>query len=222
MSAKVTVLNKDHDTINEEFMTIALNISEMLQAEGKTVRPFVPGLPHFSKLSTDRKLHIIQQVRFYQELCQSQLSEGFKINDNFSFTWRAFGRLGLSPSKDFFSYVQGEDIIEIYSKDQIQLFRNFAFFDCCSYTLEELHSYEWWTLFERDEKHTQMILEDAAKTLSGEIRETFTPNIPVHTLREANSAENFLMNIEIRCMAPVYRNKKVDGLIVLERASFAK
>lgn len=222
MSAKVTSLTKDQNIINEEFMTIALNISEMLRAEGITVRPFIPGLPHFSKLSTDKKIHVIEQVRFYQELCQSQLREGFKINDNISFTWRAFGRLGLSPSKDFFSYITEEDLVEIYSKDQIQLFRNFAFFECCSYTLEELHTYEWWNLFERDEKHTQMILEDAAKTLSGEIRDTFTPNIPAHNVREISSAENILINIEIRHMAPVYRNKKVDGLIVLERASLAK
>lgn len=222
MSAKWTLPNDENQTINDEFMSIALNISEMLKEEGKTVRPFHPGLPHFSKLSTEKKLNVIQQVRFYQELCHAQIAEGFRINDNLSFTWRAFKRLGLAPSSNFFSYITQDDIVEIYSKDQIQLFRNFAFFDVCSYTLEELHTYEWWTLFARDEVHTQMIIQEAVKTLSGDVHEAFVPDIPKHALKEIASAENFSMDMEIRYMAPVYKNKQVEGLIVLERAYFKK
>ncbi|MEK2690833.1 hypothetical protein [Bdellovibrio sp. GT3] len=211
-------ISNDSNTLQEEFMSIALNISEMLKGEGKTVRPFVEGLPHFSKLPTEKKLHIIQQVRFYQELCQGQLNDGYKISDSPTFTWRAFRHLGLAPCKDFFSFLTQDDIVEIYSKDQIQLFRNFTFFDFCSYTLEELYTFEWWNLFQREEKHTQMILDEVAKVISGEIQSTYEPGLPAHELREIRSAERYSMTMSLRCLAPVYKNKQIEGLVVLERA----
>ncbi|MBO9666081.1 MAG: hypothetical protein J7501_04650 [Bdellovibrio sp.] len=218
LKAKLINDNSDQGTLSEEFMSIALSISDMLKEEGKNVRPFLPGLPHFSKLSNQQKVHVIQQVRFYQELCQEHRAEGMKINDNLSFVWRAFCRLGLAPCRDFFTHLTQEDIVEIYSKDQLQLFRNFKFFDHCSYTLEELHTIEWWNLFERTEENTKIILGEAIKALSGEIHESFVPNVPIHSLREANSAEHFTMEIELRRMAPVYRNRQIEGVIVLERA----
>ncbi|XGC81919.1 hypothetical protein ACES2L_05415 [Bdellovibrio bacteriovorus] len=219
MSAKTSPRDNVDENIIEEFMAVALSISEMLKPEGKTVRPFLPGIPYFSKLTAEKKLNVLQQVRFYQELCQSHISEGYKISDNLSFTWRAFRKLGLTPSSDLFNYVEKEDIVEIYSKDQIQLFRNFNFFDCCSYTLEELHTLEWWTLFARDAQYNQMILDEALKAISGDVHDAFVPNVPWHPVRESRSADKLTMHMGIRRMAPVYKNKRVEGLIVLERAT---
>lgn len=218
MQPEILVQDNQPDLINDEFKKIALDISLMLRAEGKTVRPFVPGLPYFSKLSIEKKKYAIEQLRFYQDLCHSQLAEGYKINDSLSFTWRAFRKLGLVPNSDLFSHITNDDIVEIYSKDHVQLFRNFAFFDCCSYTLEELYTYEWWSLFERDEEITQKILKETHRVFSGEVEGTFVPDVPKHALREARSAERFSLSCEIRRMAPVYRNKRPDAVIVLERA----
>lgn len=208
----------EHEILNEEFKTIATDISLMLQAEGKTVRPYVAGLPHFSSLSLEKKRNAVEQVRFYQELCHAQLADGYKINDSLTFTWKAFRRLGLVPSSDLFNNIENEDIIEIYSKEHVQLFRNFNFFDCCSYTLEELNTYEWWSLFERDEETNQQIIAATNLVFSGEKEGTFVPDVPKHLLREARSADRFSMNHQIRKMAPVYRNKRPDAVIVLEKA----
>ena len=222
MYPEIYVKDSEHEVLNEEFKTITMDISLMLKAEGKTVRPYVPGLPYFSRLPLDKKRDAVEKVRFYQELCHSQLAEGYKINDSLSFTWKAFRRLGLVPSSDLFSHIQNEDIIEIYSKEHVQLFRNFNFFDCCSYTLEELNTYEWWSLFEREEAVTQKIIDACNLVFNGEVDGTFVPDVPVHQLREARSAERLTMNCEIRRMAPVYRNKRPDCVIVLEKVEMIR
>nr|BFD60039.1 hypothetical protein CKG001_21460 [Bdellovibrio sp. CKG001] len=205
------------EILSREFKTISEDICRMLATEGKSIVPYLPGLPYYSKLPTAGKKQVVETLRFYQELCHSQLAEGYRINDSLSFTWRAFRRLGLVPRAELFSHMVDEDIVEIYSEDHIQLFRNFTFFDFCSYTLEELHTNEWWALFERDEEITTKIIEEVRKVFSEEVRETFAPDIPKHVLREIRSAERLCQSMEIRRMSPLYRNRKVAAVIVLEK-----
>ncbi|UXR63153.1 hypothetical protein EZJ49_08695 [Bdellovibrio bacteriovorus] len=205
------------EILSEDFKVIATDICRMLATEGKVIVPYLPGLPYFSQLPSEGKKRVVETLRFYQDLCHSQLAEGYRINDSLSFTWRAFRRLGLVPRAELFNHIRNEDIVEIYSEDHIQLFRNFTFFDFCSYTLEELHTNEWWALFERDEEITTKIIEEVRKVFSEEIRETFTPNIPKHVLREIRSADRLCQSMEIRRMSPLYRNKKVAAVIVLEK-----
>lgn len=210
------------EVLDNEFRVLSVEIASMLAHEGKKVRPYLAGLPYFSKLPTVRKQQIVEQLRFYRELCHSQLSEGYKLKDSQSFTWRAFRRLGLVPPSDLFNHISDDDIIEVYSRDQIQLFRNFAFFDFCSYTLEELHACEWWSLFERDIEVTQKILTETHRAFDGVEDAVFVPNVPTHQLREARSPELIAMNCEIRGMAPLYRNKRVEAIIVMEKAEILR
>lgn len=208
--------SSDHK-LQSEFMAITEDISNKLKTEGIHVRPYLPGLPHFCRTPLEKQKLIIEQVRFYQEICSSQINEGYRIRDNRSLTWRAFRRLGLIPTSDFLSHITDEDIVEIYSTSHIQLFRNFTFFDLCSYTLEELMTQEWWRLFDRDPNIIEMIIQEATKILTGQITETYTPRIPEHVINEINSAEKNRTRCEIRKMAPLFKDRKIAACIVIEK-----
>ncbi|NJL24241.1 MAG: hypothetical protein HC902_03040 [Calothrix sp. SM1_5_4] len=69
--------------------------------------------------------------------------------------------LGLRPTADLFGELDKSDIIEIYSEEHIQLFRTFNMFECISYSLDELFSYEWWDLFQRDPAITEQLTQVA-------------------------------------------------------------
>ncbi len=207
--------------LNEQFKMAAQKVCVMLAAEGIYRKPYIEGLPYFSVLADDQKAEIVRSLTFFAELCQEQVSEGYKLKDNLSFTWRAFKKLGLIPRADIFNHLTDDDIVEIYSSENRQLYRNFKFFEFCSYTFEELHSLEWWSLFERESAKTMEIFDAVSKVISGEVTGTYFPPIEPHLLKEIRSADCLSMTYEVKLVSPLVKNKQVDAFIIFERATLA-
>lgn len=198
------------------FKAQAQKLSFILASEGVYVRTFAPGLPHFSQLSVERKCLANKNLGFYIELCREHMSEGYSLKDGASFLWRAFHKLKLIPRSDLFNYFHEDSVIEIYSIDNVQLFRNLNFFKYCSYTLEELHSQEWWLLFERNAQILGMVHEYAMKFVTGELTENVGLNIPRHTVRELASAELLETEVDFVMAGPLMHQRKTAGFIVTE------
>lgn len=220
MSAEILEgLQNEVRNYEEDFKKLSQKICMMFATEGVYRKPYLDGLPYFSVLDEKEKNSIVEHLRFYCELCEAQISEGFKLRDNLSFTWRAFRKLDLIPRGDIFSHMTDEDLIEIYSCENKQLYRNFKFFEFCSYTLEELHSLEWWTLYERDSEITMKIFDAGSRVAAGEITESYVPDIQPHRLREVKSAECSTFLQQVKLMSPLKRNKKVEAILVVESAT---
>jgi hypothetical protein len=215
--------NENSDASTEEqletFKKLTTKISFLLSAEGVKIRPYVDGLPHFTKLPYEKKQSVIDYLQFYCNLCVSQVSEGYRIKDSSSFTWRALRQLGLVPRSDLFQHMTDEMVCEIYSPDHVQLFRNFKFFEFCSYSLEELHCIEWWFLYERDAEINALIMDQGLKVATGEIPENIVPNIPRHILRERDSMDKISLSFEFTLFGPLYQSKKACALILLGRGT---
>lgn len=201
--------------MDQEFMAMANALCGLLQNEGVSCRPYTSGLVFFKALALSKKEEVNERLRFYLELCQEQVSAGYKLSDNLSFTWRAFRKLELVPKSDLFTKVTDQDIVEIYSKDSRQLFRNLRFFDHCSYTLEELYSLEWWTLFDRESAITNKLLEAAGQVLDGTGEEHVYPDVGPHVVRELGSADRLVNVYEAKLLSPLSRGKKVEGIFTV-------
>jgi hypothetical protein len=209
-------------SLNHDFQSMTQDISKWLAVEGIRCRPFLPGMPYFTQLPIEKKQEIVQNVRFYHELCQEQMSEGYQIKDSLTFTWRALNRLGLVPRSDLFSNVSDGDILEVYSGDGRQLYRNFLFFDFCSYTLEELYSLEWWSLFNRDAEITGKLYDIVGRIFTGEIEGSVIPDCVPHVVSEACSEEKIHMLYEPKMISPLYRNKVAEAVIAIVRCQIIK
>lgn len=216
------IQTKIAESLNQEFMSLTEELSRWLAAEGIRCQSYTPGLPHFSKLSVDKRADIVQSVRFYKELCQEQTNEGYKITDSLVLTWRALNKLGLTPRSDLFDKVTDEDIIEVYAGDGRQLYRNFKFFDFCSYTMEDLYSLEWWSLYNRDEAITAKLYAIVGRIFSGELDTTVVPDCPPHIVSETSSVEKMRMEYEPRMISPLYHNRVVTAVIAIVRAKILK
>lgn len=200
----------------EEFKWLTQKICALFATEGVRCQAYRPGAPHFSNLPQAKQDEVLEYLRFYLELCMGQIAAGDRLSDNLSFTWRALKRLGFVPRSDLFNHLTDEDVIEIYNSDNRQLFRNLRFFDHCSYTLEELCTLEWWTLFERDQKITMKLFEAAEKIFRGEITETIIPtDIEPHIIKETQSLECNSVLYQVRCASPLYINRRPEGLICI-------
>lgn len=205
--------------IHEEFKRSALKLSAICSTQNIRVRPFVEGLPHFGKLSSDRQLDIIKNIKFYLELCEEQMSEGQSLRDNLSFTWKALRKLGYSPKSDLFSLIKDDDIIEIYNNESRQLYRNLRYYDFCSYSIEELYSLEWWNLFSRDAEITMKLIEESGKIFNGEVDTHIFSETGEHMVKELASVDRLSNRYRAKLLSPLMLNKKAEAMMVVIEAN---
>lgn len=205
--------------LEQQFTTVATSLSLLLQNEGLKTKAFMGELSYFKQLTESEKHVALEKLNFYYELCLEHVVENCSLRDSKRFTWRALVKLGLSPNSDLLERLEDGDIVEIYDSQQVQLFRNLEFFDFCSYTLEELFCLEWWRLFKRDEAISNTILR-----LVNEIYQRKHPNgvsdpFPPHLVVESLSRDKFNVDFYMKQISPLYRKRRVEGLICIERAA---
>lgn len=198
----------------EEFKSNSQLISNLLMAEGIRVEPFLPGLPHFTKLSNPIKQNVLRSLKVYLSICLEQVEEGYEIKDSKTLTWRALRKLGLTPPSDLFGHLTDEDIIEIYDLEGRQIYRNFCFYKHCSYSLEELYSVEWWYLFSRDSAITEFLMEEVQKVYQDEFSGIYFSQSGKHLVKELISVDRLSNYYRAKVFSPLYLNKKVNGLLV--------
>lgn len=86
--------------------------------------------------------------------------------------------------EDFWSKVQKDDVIEVYSAENIQLFRTFNFFKISSYSLLDLLTLEWYVLWQRPSFVLNALIEAATAMMKGEIKTATQINAARHILKE--------------------------------------
>ncbi len=186
------------------------------QAEGLKILPYrTSPLENLRRRSENHKERVLENFRSYYEICAETIKEGFHLRDSLQLAWRAFGKLKLLPPSDIFDKIDLDcDVIEIYSPEGIQIFRNLRFFDICSYTLDEIFAYDWPELYSRELAITQGILSLVEKMFEGKIQVTTPANIEIHTVKEIFSEERNEYIIEQKLFSPVLRvNKTIGGVL---------
>lgn len=95
---------------------------------------------------------------------------------------------------DFWDNLNKDDVVEIYTMENIQLFRTFNFFNISSYSLLDLLINEWYLLWERPSNVIQSFMALYQDLVEGRITKTMKVNVPMHLLKEIyndSNQENF-------------------------------
>lgn len=111
--------------------------------------------------------------------------------------------LGLSFPSDFLNCVSEGDVIEGYDFNRKQIFRNMAFMQNSGYSLVEMLANEWPTLFDRASIVTEQMISFCDDIL-WKANKTIPFNIPIHYVRERESAERLLWEISFRYLSPLF------------------
>ena len=203
----------------DEFRAIVEGLAFLLAREGLLRKPYLSAdLPLFSKLDQDTQLRVLASLRDYYAVLMESSQEGTSLRDTPVLVWKMLKRLGLTPTDDLFSYISHEKVVEIYNLENVQIFRNFRFFEICSYTLEELFCKQWWELFRRDDTITQQIFAVAAAVYGGETKGSAVPQVGTHLLEEICSPLSFKMEVDIDCLSPLYHRDRIVAGCAVERA----
>ncbi|RYZ71389.1 MAG: hypothetical protein EOP09_04715 [Proteobacteria bacterium] len=209
----------DASELESSFINLSNQLSDLLKNEGIHKVAYAPGLPLFRALSLERKTRLLSHLQSYNTLCVEHQIDRHSLRDSKTFTWRAMMKFGLTPDSELMDKITNEDVVEIYSEDHTQLFRNFEFFGISSYTLEQLFCLEWWSLFERDDAHSVQILSLVNQMFAGRAPLGFSRVVPAHIVTEKCSEGRFRVNYEMQHFAPLYRNKRVEAIISIVRGT---
>jgi hypothetical protein len=203
----------------ERFRALSLAFRDFMAEEGLAVIPFEsPELPLFRKLDQASQQQALQVLGMSLEVFAEVKAEGNSLRDTPKLLWRCLSRLGWTPTEDIFDKIEDGDVVEIYSLQQVGLFRNLCFYEYVSFTLEQLFASTWYELTERDPEPTRKLYEMAMGFIRGEITQTIDPQVQPHVIRELRSARLLDIEITMRFCAPLKHKRDLSGIMVVNRS----
>lgn len=181
------------------------------------MRGFVdPSLPHFTQLSVDQKQSTLRSANVYLDSLRHALMEGWSLKDQKQVLWCSLKALSLTPASDLFETIGPHDAVEIYYLDGRQIWRNLAFMQACSYTLEEVFCHSWEQRYHRECKSH----ESASAILENWLR---SPNISTqaihchNVLTECFSERRLIVDVIHKTLSPLFDSKfkTLAGFVVV-------
>jgi hypothetical protein len=214
-----TLLNsnpEEHLLLKQSFSELLLEFTKILNSVEIQIVPFRE--ENWKKFFTvpAPQLHAIYcGFKSYCDLYASAIEEGENIRDDKALLWRTITKLGLRPCSDLMEHIEKNDVVEIYDKNYVQLYRNLRFFELCSYTLLELLTNEWFMLYRRPASITTAMIASVDDVMSGKWRTTkVNVEIPEHFLEEIFSEECNVFKVTQKIQSPLFgKNNSPEAIV---------
>ncbi|HVK62578.1 MAG TPA: hypothetical protein VM432_13555 [Bdellovibrionales bacterium] len=187
------------------FRELAMRLSQLGASVGVNIAPFSDqSLPHFANIPTERQNFAIDDLQRYLSICEDTINRGHSLKNAPQFLWSALKKFGFRPTSDFFQYIDSESMIEIHNREFQQIFRTFNFYECCSYTIEDLYCFPWTSLY-RHESHieTNLIIL-AAEMYGGKHSATKKLDWPIHMIEELSSKNKYVISAHMKYCSPLF------------------
>lgn len=200
------------------FIEYADSLSIIGKNEGVCIAPYSSSnLVHFDVLQIQEKQKVVEGLKNYLEICQQTILSGHSVKNSKQLTWNALKKFKLRPHLTLFDHLNDGQVIEFYSSENIQIFRNFVFFELCSYTLEDVYCRPWFELYKRDDSVTAEILKEFEFIFKGQSETIVSSKTPKHYLFESSSFYSNTVEMQVDFCAPLYSDSKNEKhLIVAE------
>lgn len=195
------------DTATIKLLQALNDFSELIATQGHSVIPYTDSVvAHISSLPVEKKEDILVGFLKYSELCSSAIKSGVVLKDTVGFIKYALKYLGKHVAEEFYATIGESDIVEIYSEDHIQIFRNISFFKITDYSIAELISYEWEDLYYRSSAITKKMYSLIEDTLASDVK-LLNMDIEPHFIKEIRADTVQLCEVKFRYIAPIYTNE---------------
>ena len=204
---------------SHEFSRWCERYADLAAMTGIEVRPYRSiDLPLFSRLSTAEQEAVLNTIEGNVKLFESMVHEKVKLTDSKQLLWRSCRALRLTPRSDIFDQIGDEDVVEIYSTQQKQIFRNLQFFKYVSLTLEDLYCDTWYDLTRRDPVREAELGQAALKLLSGEVEDSLPIEVPEHLVHEIDTEKMLTISIRVKWLSPVTNEGQLAGVLVINES----
>lgn len=214
---------KSSTSFEDAFFYTVSQIAKLAAEVGIRIRPYYSSsLPYFNQLSVAKKIAVLSAANSYLSVCE-QTKMSSNLADSRTFVWTGIKSLGLRPSSDLFSRLQGEDIVEIHDFSARQLFRNLNYFKYSSYDLESLFCLDIHHLFSYEERTLGHLMQWFKEVASGRWDNIKAFNIQPTKIVELQSPLKFELKVDFLFGGPLFGSDgKPAATVSLERARIEK
>lgn len=194
--------------------------ADLLNFKGHSVKPYsqtsIKKLLSFNP-EERRQFHV--RLQRFNTMMAGAVDSTKSHSDDRYFIELSAKKLGLIFDQGVYDILKPGDVVEIYNVDLMQVFRNFAFFDVCSYTLLDLMNNEFFELYDRSQLINHYIIE--ATTKINERPYDLSPislqHVPKHLLQEKFSQDKLTSMVQFKWMYPVYTwPQNLFGYLVIQ------
>lgn len=190
---------------------------------GVTIRPYRDAeLPALRALACADQRRLTADLERYLFICERTAGAGFDPNSH-RLLWFALRTMGYLPPDQLFDYVRDEHVVLVNDLQHRQVFRNFAYFSVCSYTLEELYTYPWPDLYHSAQGFDDDLAQIAAAQgpLLGHVVKSTAPK---HTSFETTSAFRYEISFQMAHIAGLKDRLtgRAAGYLSLSEASLVR
>jgi hypothetical protein len=193
--------------------------AELLNQAGLSVAPYAdPSLPNL-RSRKDPSLTLLAFAAYVGAM-EDTVRAGKSLRDSKQLIWRFAKRMGYRPEADIFDRFTDDDIVEFYTPDNQQLFRNLRFFDFCSMSLEEIAHCQWNKVSKRRGAITLQMLGLALKLKVGAIRETLDVQYLGTCRVEELLGEKRAFNLRMKYLSPLWEGNRVVAVLTVNHSSF--
>jgi hypothetical protein len=202
-------------SLYSELSSLALRISRL---GPKVEAASEASLRDFSRLSKVDQDQVMKKLANLDEvlLCYGEAAKDAPSSTR-RVSKRAIEKYRLRIRDNDLELIDEEDVVEMYSVEGLQMFRNLEFLQHCRYSLLEVMMYEWFTLYERASfvekdlyqwQHNVLTQKKALPCLFGE-----------NFMRERLLEEKRLYSIQFKYLIPVFGadNQDVQGLVLTSK-----
>jgi hypothetical protein len=211
MGLEKTNLKFDNQN-TQDMKDVLMQVSRLAARKSVEIVPFSDmSLLRLQEMEINQRKFLYTQLTGYRDLLAQQVevnpgSLEVTLAEEIDFIHMALKKFSMKSLINDFSFVAQGDLVEIYSTDMIQLYRNLEFFKQCSYDLLTLVTSEWPTLYERAHVVTNQILKRAHFIMTE--GKGITPyDVPVHTLKERYVENGRIFSVELKSMLPLVHEK---------------
>jgi hypothetical protein len=166
------------------------------------VEPTSTAVGQFVSSAPEVQLKVLTWLNLHQRILLAVREKEISFRDNRSVLKVALDILRLKVEQDFLDTIAQDDLLEIYSVEMIQIFRNFRFFTICGYSLLELELFPWHDLYERSHLITEKLMEVGIRAIENQVQ-TEAMTIPSHYMKERFSQTKQVVKIEFKHMSPL-------------------
>lgn len=197
------------DGVTRQFFDAAERLVALMERVGIRVRAFAGTGPRwFSVLEESAKKRHADDLARYVAVCEEVAGGGISLRDDQQMLWKMLQKLGVRPPADLLDWLGEGDVVEVYdAQDWVQIYRNWRFFELCSYTLDDLAGRPWQELYEREPGIHERVAEFAEKACSQKTRTVIPCDVPVHTQVEVDTEAKIRATIQNKAMAPLFDRK---------------
>ncbi len=203
-----------------DFFARLKNFSNLVGKFDVEIEPYSrTGVSKFKEMSLHGRSQTIRNFTQYADLLEGAAKNGINLRHEKEVLTYVLARVGLTASDSAMDLIEDGHIIEIYTAEHIQIFRNIEFMQYCNYSLLDLLTFTFFDLYERAALVTNKLLEASSRIFSSDIEVLdLRSEFPHHVLRQRFAEPKAEIELDMRYLWPLFagpENRK--GLLSMSK-----